>query len=122
MSEPCGICGKEILPPDEPMDGGRVGEVHVNCMDQYLKSLKTRDENSYEKILEDENTRLHEELEVLRKLLFVLGPRLIRVFSELEGEVDKLYNGYYERFVGCSVIKKKLSSERKYLEKELLSK
>ena len=122
MTENCGICQKEILSPDESMDGGRVGAVHVNCMDNYLKSLKVRDENSYESILEDENRRLHDELEVLRKLLFVLGPRLIRVFSELEGDIEKMNNGYYERFTGCSIIKKKLMSERKYLERELLSK
>jgi hypothetical protein len=120
MTQTCGICCKEFLPSEEPMDGGRVGDVHVECMDNYLKSLK--DDNSYEKILEDENRKLHDELEVLRKLLFELGPRLQKVFKDIEGDVDKLNSGYYERFVGCSTIKRKLKVEREYIERELLTK
>ena len=76
----------------------------------------------YEKILEDENSRLHNEIEVLRRLLFDLGPRMEKVFREIEKDVDKINSGYYERFVGCSVIKRKLAAEINFIQKELLSK
>lgn len=76
----------------------------------------------YEKVLEDENARLHNELEVLRGLLYGLGPKMCKMLTDIEKDVDRVNSGYYEVFVGCNIIKKKLSAERKFIEEELKTK
>lgn len=78
--------------------------------------------SDYEKTLEDENARLHAELEELRKLIFDLAPRLEKVFTDMAKDVHSINNGYFERGQGCLALLRKIETERKYIAKEFFSK
>jgi len=49
--------------------------------------------SDYEKTLEEENERLHAELEQLRKILFNIAPHLDGVFDSLIKDVNAMNNG-----------------------------
>lgn len=78
--------------------------------------------SDYEKILEEENERLHAEIEELRKLLFNIAPHLDDVFDSLIKDVTAMNNGYFERGQGCLQLLKKIKKEKEYIKKELASK
>lgn len=76
----------------------------------------------YEKVLEEENQRLHNELEVLRKTLYDLAPTFARALDTYEKDINSIYNGYFERGQGCAVLLKKIRKDKEYLEKVLSDK
>lgn len=78
--------------------------------------------SDYEKILEQENERLHKELEELRKTLFNIAPHLDGMFDSLIKDVNSINNGYFERGQGCLQLLKKIKKEKEYIQKELASK
>jgi hypothetical protein len=78
--------------------------------------------SDYEKTLEEENERLHAELEQLRSLLFNIAPHLDGVFDSLIKDVNAINNGYFERGHGCLQLLKKIKKEKEYIQKELASK
>jgi hypothetical protein len=78
--------------------------------------------SDYEKILEEENEKLHAEIEELRKLLFNIAPHLDEMFDSLIKDVNSINNGYFERGQGCLNILKKIKKEKDYIKKELSSK
>jgi hypothetical protein len=78
--------------------------------------------SDYEKLLEQENERLHNELEELRKLLFNIAPHLDEVFDSLIKDVNSMNNGFFERGQGCLQLLKKIKKEKEYIKKELSSK
>ncbi len=78
--------------------------------------------SDYEKTLEEENERLHAELEQLRNLLFNIAPHLDGVFDSLIKDVNAMNNGYFERGQGCLQLLKKIKKEKEYIQKELASK
>jgi len=78
--------------------------------------------SDYEKILEEENERLHKELEELRNILFNIAPHLDGVFDSLIKDVNAMNNGYFERGQGCLQLLKKIKKEKEFIKKELASK
>ncbi len=78
--------------------------------------------SDYEKTLEEENERLHAELEQLRSILFNIAPHLDGVFDSLIKDVNAIHNGYFERGQGCLQLLKKIKKEKEYIQKELASK
>jgi hypothetical protein len=84
-------------------------------------TLKALDMSDYEKILEDENSKLRNEIEFLRTTISNIGPKMDAVLFDILSEVEKLNNGYYEKATAYTIIVKKIRKERDTIKKNMTS-
>ena len=75
--------------------------------------------SEYEKVLEETVEQLHQEMANLKKTLFELLPHMDKVLENVDKNIDKLNNKYFDLFSGCSVIKQQIARERNVINKML---